>query len=247
MKKCLKCNLEFENNEMFCPSCGEKLQDIETIVTKEQINENVIGKGADKKRFFNWINKKRMIIIGAVCVLCIIALVVIINLTGTYTAYYKFLSYKLPKDFISEEDIEYGCITYYPKNMNEKNTMGKTEYKIFVSVEDYEGYYSDIFDWCDINDDRESLQEDYEDLVSELTDAEIIDIDGVSGITGMEYVPISYDKKDEDYGKYYIYNEVYFIYDDCLVTIQFTSTGNMLDSKVEKEFNKFIKSIKFIR
>ena len=131
--------------------------------------------------------------------------------------------------------------------MNKNEALGKNDYTRYVSVEDYDGYYSDDLDWLDEDDDKEALQDAYNDAKENLTDIENVDIDGTTGIVGIEYVPVSSNKEDEDYGKFYIYNRAYFLHDNSLVEIEFYSYRDHLNSKVERDFNKFVKSIKISR
>lgn len=211
---------------------------------KESLKQNKLFQKLKKTKAVQHMTKKLWIIVGGTIVVCIIALVVIINITGSYTAQYRFLTYEVPRNFVGEESAEFNSVTYQASGLDK---MGSRDYTIYISVEVYEGYYSDDLDWLDEDDDEEALQEAYDDAKANLADVENVNIDGTAGIVGIEYVPVSSNREDEDYGKYMIYNRAYFLQDNSLVEIEFYSYGDHLNAKVEQDFNKFVKSIKISR
>lgn len=211
---------------------------------KESMKQNKLLRRLENTKLFQRMTKKWWVIIGGIIAVCIIALVVIINITGSYEAQYKFLTYEVPRNFVGEESAKFNSVFYSASDLDK---MGSRDYTISVSVEDYEGYYSDDLDWLDEDDDEEALQEAYDDAKEKLTDVKNVNIDGTAGVVGIEYVPASSNKEDEDYGKSYIYNRAYFLHDNSLVEIEFYSYGDHLNSKVERDFNKFVKSVKISR
>ena len=104
---------------------------------KESLKQNKRFQKVESTKAFQHITKSFWIIVGCIIVVCIMAFVVIINITGSYTAQYKFLTYEVPRNFVGEESAEFNSVTYQASGLDK---MGSRDYTIYISVEDYEGY-----------------------------------------------------------------------------------------------------------
>lgn len=86
MKKCNNCNMEYEDNEMYCEKCGNKLTFFEADSNKEENNE----KAKHRK-------DKMKIALTLLCIIETIALVISVSLCiyfeddRDYQSYQKFL------------------------------------------------------------------------------------------------------------------------------------------------------------
>lgn len=180
-------------------------------------------------------NKTSLIIISGGIVACIVALLIVINITSSYTAQYKFLTYEVPKNFVGEENAEFNRVSYYDSTPDKIGIQG---YAISVFVTEYKGYYSY---------DGEALQDAYDEARENLTNVENINIDRISGIEGDLISLSSSDEIGDKNGGGYIDHKAYFLYDNNLVEIAFYPYENKWDFNMERKFNKFIDSIEISR